>query len=730
MLSFTIRVVLVAALVGCSCGVRNLRSAHQGKQNGKTVTTDKGKELARERAASSLGEVIEMLAQMLHEFQTQETQDRANWAAYQKWSDDTEVEKNDFIQAQKALVMETKAKKASNEQMVQKLTADLAQLATDIAETQKSLAELIQMRKEEHEAFQTSLADVTKTIAAVGKATQILQGHYGATPEELVAIRQRVQLALTMYGAHTTMGTQQTVSSLSAMLQTGKNPDFLNTDGSKYDSYQHQGGARGVIGMLEDLRGQLESQKQDLISKESEAVRQFEETKAAKEADLAHMFQVQADKTALKAECEATIQECIATIDQAEQEIVDATEYVKQLLIDRETFTKSFAERNSIRKAEMAATQAALDALQSVSAGAKSNVGFMQVDMHVNTRVNSQTQVSSQTMAGEHVKASLSKIIAVAKEVKATALAQIATKIKDVYFATEQQSFFDAGSFGPILKLLSDLITKLEEEQAAETSQHEWCNTEKDTSVATKEEREKNIHDLKQSIVGLTTNIAQLKANILFLESEIERVKEETRIAKEIRKQEKATFEQAKKDHEEVIAAINTALAALSGQYGFLQISSTHQKHMGKQPDFGVGATPFATYKSGDAVGGGAMAMLEDLLGKYTEALETLITEEAAAVKAHEELLVRNAKFIADTTADKNAKTAERRGLINNIADDKASMKQNLIELHEVSKYLQDLRPACDDIRSTFEERQKRREEEISALKQALEVISDPTNLR
>jgi hypothetical protein len=716
-------------MMACTCGVSLRRSAHQGKQNGKTVTQDKATELAYERAASSLGEVIEMLATMLKEFQDQETQDKENWAKYQKWSDDTEVEKNEFIQNQKALIMATKAKKAANEQMVQKLTTDLATLVTDIAETRKSLAELIKMREEEHAQFQISLTDVTKTIAAVTKATEILEGHYGASGEELVEIRQRVQLALTMYGARTALGTQATVSSLTAMLQTGKNPDFLNTDGSKYDSYQKQGGAKGVVGMLTDLRNQLESQKQDLIAKESESVRQFQETKAAKEADLAHMLQIQAEKTALKAECEAIIQECIATIDQAEQEIIDSQAYLKQLLIDRETFTKAFGDRNSIRKSEMAATQAALDALQSVSAGAKSNVGLLQMDMHVNSH-RAESRVSSQTQAGQHVKTSLNKIIALGKELKATALVQVATKLQQDYFATEQQSFFDAGSFGPILKLLSDLIAKLEEEAAAETSQHEWCETEKTTSVATKEEREKNIHNLKASIVGLTTNIAQLKTEILFLESEIERVKEETRIAIEIRKQEKATFEQAKKDHEEVIGAINTALAALSGQYGFLQIKSEHhQKHMVKQPGE-LGATPFAAYKSGDSMGGGAMAMLEDLLGKYSEALEQLILDEEAAVKAHEDLLKRNAKFIEDTTADKNSKTAERRGLINDIADDKTSMKQNLIELHEVSKYLQDLRPSCDDIRSTFEERTKRREAEISALKQALEVISDPTNLR
>lgn len=730
-----IRVAVIAfAMMSCSQGVLLHRSAHQGTQNGKTVTQDKAAESAYERAASSLGEVIEMLATMLKEFSEQETEDKENWAKYQKWSDDTEVEKNDFIQAQKALIMETKAKKAANEQMIAKLTQDLATLATDIAETEKSLAELIKMRAEEKAQFEASLADTIKTIAAVTKATEILEGHYGANAAELVEIRQRVQLALTMYGAHTTAGTQQTVSRLTAMLQTGKNPDFLNTDGSKYDSYQKQGGAKGVVGMLVDLRNQLESQKQDLIAKETAAVNEFTSTKAAKEADLTHMRQVQAEKTALKAECEATVQQCIATIDQAEQEIIDAQAYLKQLLIDREVFTKAFSDRNSIRKSEMAATQAALDALQSVSAGAKSNVGFIQVDMLVNSHKieshRSELRVGSQTKAGQRVKASLAQIISLGKELKATALVQIATKLKDDYFGTEQKSFFDAGAFGPILKMLSDLITKLEEEAAAETSQHEWCETEKELSVGTKDEREKTIHELKQSIESLTTQIAQLKTNILFLESEIERVKEETRVAIEIRKQEKATFEQAKKDHEEVIAAINVALSALSGQYGFLQIRSEHhQKYKGKQPGE-LGSTPFSTYASGASMGGGAMAMLEDLLGKYTQALEQLIIEEEAAVKAHEELLIRNAKFIKDTTADKNNKISERRGLINDVAEAKTNMKTNLIELHEVTKYLNDLRPSCDDIRSTFEERQKRRDAEISALKQALEVISDPTNLR
>eukprot|EP00746_Dinoflagellata_sp_MGD_P168326 gnl/MRDRNA2_/MRDRNA2_99704_c0_seq1.p1 gnl/MRDRNA2_/MRDRNA2_99704_c0~~gnl/MRDRNA2_/MRDRNA2_99704_c0_seq1.p1 ORF type:complete len:743 (-),score=242.76 gnl/MRDRNA2_/MRDRNA2_99704_c0_seq1:1-2229(-) len=737
------RVLIAGLFIGLSISQASaslLQSVSVQKHQGTQFAHGRSSQSLATAVASSLGEVIEVLNQMLHEFSEQEIQDKANWEEYTKWSDDSEVEKNNFIQEQESLIMANEAKKAANQQEVQKLTNDLAILAEDILETEKSIAELIKMRQEEHAAFQASLADVTKTIAAVTKATGILEGHYGAGGAELVEIRQRVQLALTMYGVHSSQATQQNVARLNSLLQETvsgrtKNPDFLNTDGSKYDSYEKQGGAKGVVGMLTDLRSQLEGQKQDLIAKESNSVRQYEETKAAKETDLANMKQTQAEKTERKANCEATIQQCIATIDQANAEIVEAKAFLKQLLADRAEFTKIFGQRTAMRKQEQAATQAALDALQAVSAGAKSGVGeFMQAALIQTSRLgrtsrSAQKQtakVAVSAKARQSLQNQFAKLISVGKELgeRGAALVQMATKIKQDYFGTEQQSFYDAGAFGPVLKLLSDLIARLEEEAAAETSQHEWCETEKANSVAAKEEREKNIHEYKGTIEAMTTSIAQLKTEILFLMSEIARVEEETRIAKKIREEEHAVYVQAKKDHEEVIGAINTALGALSGQYGFLQLDAKHQRRS-EQP--GLGSTPFEAYSSGAGGAGSAMEMLQDLLERYSTALAEIIADEKAAVAAHEDLLARNKKFIDETTADKNSKIAERRGTINDLATDKAEMKTNLIELHEVAKYLQDLRPSCDDIRSTYEERKQRREAEIAALKEALQVISDPS---
>merc|ERR1719486_31353 len=259
-----------------------------------------------ERAAASLGEVIEVLSTMLKEFADQEVEDKENWEKYQKWSDDTEVEKNDFIQEQTQLVMATTATLNANKQQVAKLTEEIATLAEDIAETIKSIEELVKMRAEEKAAFEVTLADLIKTIKAVLKATDILEGHYAtASAAELTELRSRIQLALTMYGVRSPHATQSNVNLLSSFLQTGTGgPDFLNTDGSKYDNYEKQGGAQGVIGMLTDLREQLESQKQAAIAKENEAIRQYETTKAAKEAELKNMIKTKAEKEAEKELCE------------------------------------------------------------------------------------------------------------------------------------------------------------------------------------------------------------------------------------------------------------------------------------------------------------------------------------------------------------------------------------------------------------------------------------------
>jgi len=58
------------------------------------------------------------------------------------------------------------------------LTGDLAQFATNIVQTKAFTEELIDLRTAEHQHHEAELLDIIKTLAAVGKAIQIMEGFY------------------------------------------------------------------------------------------------------------------------------------------------------------------------------------------------------------------------------------------------------------------------------------------------------------------------------------------------------------------------------------------------------------------------------------------------------------------------------------------------------------------------------------------------------------------------
>merc|ERR550537_1791942 len=119
--------------------------------------------------------------------------------------------------------------------------------------------------------------------------------------------------------------------------------------------------------------------------------------------------------------------------------------------------------------------------------------------------------------------------------------------------------------------------------------------------------------------------------------------------------------------------------------------------------------------------------MIQDLLSRYNAARTQLVSDEAAATQALKQLTATNTQFLADTKNTFQSKMSERRGKLGRLKNAKDELKVNFTELQEIAQYLQDLRPSCDDIRSSFEERKRRREAEIAALKEALEVLSDPS---
>merc|ERR1719182_1286848 len=594
--------------------------------------------------SASIDDVIGVLKQMLIDFNTQSTEDKKNWEDYSKWSAEEETDRKAFIQEQEGVVMSSTAQLNANKQQVQTLTVQIADLESEIAEMTASIKELVRLRQEEHKAHEEELADLTHTIEAVNKGTEVLEGHYAAAGS-LSEIKQEVTQALSTLALK--RGSEAvSMKPVTALLQ---NPDWLNTDGAAaYGEYKGVAAeSGGVVGTLKAIRSTLVDQKQASIEKENEQRRQYEIAKESKESELKKDEDEKAEKEGTLEECNAKIEHFTAVISQAEQDITDAKAYVEKLLSDRAIFGKEFDNRSAMRNAEMTATKAALDALQEVTAAAGRTGVFMQGgQMLLQTGMKTMVRCSQ---CGDAVR----KLFAVGAETHNAALVQLGTAIRSQLQVNSKQpaAYFDAKAMDPVKNLLHEMIVKLEDELAAETSHHEWCTTEKATSAAAKQERETNIASLEAEIEALTTAIQQLTSEIAFLQSELVRIQQETDEAIRLRKEEHDTFVKAKEDHDNVISALEKAINALSGQYGFIQLrASTHSK---KQP--------FAEYSSGGGAGASAMEMLQDLLNRYTEARTELVQSEETAQKAHEDLLVKNEQFRKDTTQTKQAKETEKR---------------------------------------------------------------------
>merc|ERR1719301_61221 len=104
----------------------------------------------------------------------------------------------------------------------------------------------------------------------------------------------------------------------------------------------------------------------------------------------------------------------------------------------KKAMTVMKAKRVAMRNQEQGATQAALDALQSVSAGATKGVeggAFLQLSSKSSSKAHTKARA-------ERVRKVFSRLVDVGKEMKSPALIQMATTLRQDYMGEEQQSFY------------------------------------------------------------------------------------------------------------------------------------------------------------------------------------------------------------------------------------------------------------------------------------------------
>jgi len=299
-----------------------------------------------------------------------------------------------------------------------------------------------------------------------------------------------------------------------------------------------------------------------------------------------------------------------------------------------------------------------------------------------------------------------------------------------------------------VLQMLESMIARGQKEKAEEAAQYQefaqYCHD-------TKMEKTWAIADANEKIEQLEADIAKCGADIARLEKEIEALdgdiaawQGDKAAAIKNREQEHNDYVDTHNDYGESIDALRRAIAVLKAQdYKRAQapLSSLIQLRMvpehakrvitaflAEDPNTtGLGGL---SYSAPEAYGyefqsGGVIEMLEKLLTKFLDEMNTLEREETQAQHAFEMMVQDLDNSIETATDQRNNKAEEKAGHEEENGDDKAELDETIAARDADQKELDDLIALCQQKADEFACRSALRAEELDALSEAVDIISN-----
>merc|ERR1712228_22179 len=304
-----------------------------------------------------------------------------------------------------------------------------------------------------------------------------------------------------------------------------------------------------------------------------------------------------------------------------------------------------------------------------------------------------------------------------AKQEHSSALAQLASRIAAVarYGGSNGEDVF-----AKIKGLIQDMINKLEREAGSEATEKAYCDEQMAKTEFKKGELEDDIEKMTSRIDQAAARSAQLKAQVKELQAELAALAKAQAEMDRIRIETHTNYEAAKADLELGLGGVRKALTLLRDYYGsaaaMLQSDSTLQQ-------------PTAPELHAKAAGAGKsiVDILEVVESDFATNLAKEESEEADAQSEYEKVSQENA--VTKTVKDQSVKykSQEAKAQDKTAAEYTADREAAQTELTAVLDFYAKIKERCIAKPEGYEERKRRREAEITGLKEALSILEDET---
>jgi len=284
----------------------------------------------------------------------------------------------------------------------------------------------------------------------------------------------------------------------------------------------------------------------------------------------------------------------------------------------------------------------------------------------------------------------------------------------------EAMSLIGPDPFKKIKILIQNLIDKLLQQMKDEATHKGFCDEEMGKAKNNRDSAHVNTQKLNSQLMELEVAKKENKQMIKDLSNELDDLESALNKNTKMREDEKEENAETIKESKEGAEAVAEAIKILSDFYKskasvFVQASPVDEDS--------PGAGFEGEYKGKQAAAGGILGMLEVIKSDFERALKETADAEAQAHQSFVQFERATKVSIMDKETGKEHAQTDLKSV--KIALDEASTdledQQKLLD--EALKELEELNPQCVDTGMSYKERVAAREEEIEALKKALDIL-------
>jgi chromosome segregation ATPase len=652
--------------------------------------------------ATPVSKVIQLLEEMIAKGTKEKADEATRFSAFSQWCTDQKRIKTDEIEAgnDKIDMLSAKIEKAAA--LIKSLTDRIQELDADVGRWKKDTKSTADVRAMEAADYKATSADYSESLTALDNAIMVLKKKATKTAQ--------AEALLQVHSLHLVPASSKRM--LTSFLQTVQSdeedaPDKrLFNEAPEAYGYEFQSG--GVVEMLEKLKDEFETKKYELDKEEMTAQHAFEDIAQQLKDNIENAEHEINKKTNLRADTQKNKASLEGEKAQAEADRAEDQKYLDETTGLCAQKSQDFDSRQKLRAQELDALGEAIEIMQGddVSGSAKKHLpslmavgdgrGAALAQLRSGAENHLQARVSA--MLAEHAKRYNSRVLALASQ-------QVA-----------------ANPFVKVKKMIKDLISTLMQEATEETEHKGWCDTELTVNKQTRDQKTSAIEELTASKEDLTSLISRLTQDIEDLTAAVKELDVAMAEATADRTESKEKNEQTIADAKAAQKAVQQATAVLKDFYA-KSGEATALAQTAQSPADDAPETFDKPYTGLMPEGGGVLSFMEVILSDFARLESDTSSSEAAEQDEYENFIFESKKDKALKENEMGHKSAKKSDSEDSLAKTEQELKLTQQQLDKAIEYYEKLKPTCVDTGISYEERVKRREEEMQSLQEALKIM-------